>query len=132
MEKIQLDTYTERMLQRKTKELIKWIPYDVYIRVEQIISEALKQHYIFRCKLEEILNLLQEIESKLVAEDNKVSKRKATFKNSCPPIRNSNDRIVFHNQMHDYEVKRFKTMIMLMLAGKADVDEKSKTNGLIF
>jgi len=132
MEKIQLDTYTERMLRKKTKELIKWIPYDVYVRVEQIISEALKQHYIFRCKLEEILNLLQEIESELVAEDNKTSNRKAAFKNSCQIMRNSNDRTVFHNQMNDYEVTRFKTMIMLMLAGKADVDEKSKVNGLIF
>lgn len=132
MVKIQLDTYTERMLRKKTKELIKWIPYDVYVRVEQIISEALKQHYIFRCKLEEILNLLQEIESELVAEDKKVSNRKAAFKNSCQIMKNSNDKTVFHNQMNDYEVTRFRAMIMLMLAGKADVDEKSKVNGLIF
>lgn len=131
MVKIQLDTYTERLLLKKVQGLIKFVPYDIYICIELIINEALSQHFIYLCKLEEIFNMLQESETELAVEDKGKSKRKELFENSCQPKTNHDNKIVFYNQTSDYEVVEFKRVIMMMLTGKSDVVGKNKTNGII-
>lgn len=68
MEKIALDTITERLLLKRTRELIRFVPYDVFVRIEQIVNEAINNHYVYRYKLEELLALLQEVESQKIAK----------------------------------------------------------------
>lgn len=132
MVKIRLDTYTERLLLKRVRGLIKFVPCDIYIRIELIINEALSQHFVYRCKLEEILNMLQESETELDVEDKEKSKRKELFENFCQPKTNHDNKIVFYNQMSDYEVIEFRRVIMMMLTEKSDVDGKNKTNSIIF
>ncbi len=131
MEKILLDTNTERLLIKKLHELSKHVPYDRFIRIEQIINEALLQHFVFRHKLEEILRILQELEEKCKEEQPEVVNRADSFKLSCVPKHEKLDNIVFYNQMFDYEVVRFRKLMLLLMAGKADVDEKQRINGIM-
>ena len=115
MERINLSIYTEQMLKKKLQELRQFIPYDVYILIEQIINKATEQHFIFKSQIEEILSLLHELE-----QDMNIVKT------------NTDNRIILHNQMHDYEVTQFRKILMLMIASKMDTEEKTKTNGIIF
>lgn len=131
MEKIQLDTNSESLLIKKTHELSKHIPYDCFVRIEQIIKEAISQHFIFPYKLEEILRILQELEEKCKEEQPEVVNRADSFKMSCVPKQEKSDNVVFYNQMFDYEVVRFRKIMLLLLAGKADIDEKSRINGIM-
>ena len=132
MDKIVLDLYTERLLLKRTRELIKFVPYDVYVRVEQIVNEAINNHYVYRCKLEELLALLQEVESQVEGDQNKAEQRASKFKNSCMTLRNQKDNTVFYNQMYDYEVVRYKRMVIMMLTGQVNIDDKAKINGVTF
>ncbi len=132
MEKILLDTYTERLLLKRTRELIKFVPYDVFVRIEQIVNEAINNHYVYRCKLEELLALLQETESQKETEENKVNQRTAKFKSSCTVGNMHTENTVFYNQMFDYEIVRYRKIIIMMLAGQANIDDKAKINGVTF
>ena len=132
MDKIVLDLYTERLLLKRTRELIKFVPYDVYVRVEQIVNEAINNHYVYRCKLEELLALLQEVESQVEGDENKAEQRASKFKNSRMTLRNHTHNTVFYNQMYDYEVVRYKRMVIMMLTGQVNIDDKAKINGVTF
>lgn len=133
MDKIQLDIYTERLLQRRTKELLKVVPLELFICIEQIINEAISQHYIYRYKLEELMSLLQEVESKNKLEklDIDIDEGNKRIKNFSQSRSYHNEK-TFYNQMHDYEVVRYRKLIMLMLIGKNDLDEKKNINGITF
>ncbi len=133
MDKIQLDIYTERLLQRRTKELLKVVPLELFICIEQIINEAISQHYIYRYKLEELMSLLQEVESKNKLEklDIDIDEGNKRIKNSSQSRSYHNEK-TFYNQMHDYKVVRYRKLIMLMLIGKNDLDEKKNINGITF
>lgn len=132
MEKIALDTITERLLLKRTRELIRFVPYDVFVRIEQIVNEAINNHYVYRYKLEELLALLQEVESQKDCEEDRVEQRASKFKNSCMTASIQKDNTVFYNQMYDYEVVRYKKMVIMMLAGQVNVDDKAKINGVTF
>lgn len=132
MEKILLDTYTERLLLKRTRDLIRFVPYDVYVHIEQIVNEAINNHYVYRCKLEELLALLQEVESENECEENRTEQRASKFKSSCMISSVQKDNTVFYNQMYDYEVVRYKKMITMMLTGQVNIDDKAKINGVTF
>ena len=132
MERINLSIYTEQMLKKKLQELRQFIPYDVYILIEQIINKATEQHFIFKSQIEEILSLLHELEQH-EDEENVHTVKKRTIRNDMNIVEsNTDNRIIFHNQMHDYEVTQFRKILMLMIASKMDTEEKTKTNGIIF
>lgn len=132
MKKINLSVYTEQMLKKKLQELKRFIPYDVYVHIEQIINKAINQHFIFKSQIEEMLMLLQECEQH-ENEENVYIAKKQTIKNELNTVEsNDNNRIIFHNQMHNFEVMQFRKILMLMIVSKIDTDEKTKTNGIIF
>ena len=132
MEKICLDTLTERILLKRMQELSAIIPYDVFVRIDAIIQEAVSQHYIYRHKIEEILNLLQELETKSITMDEgeTVQTSKASIKNSIKLPNARND--AFYYQKYDFDVTRFKRIFDMMLAESFEADEKIKTNGMTF
>ena len=132
MEKIQLDTYTERLLLKRTQELIKFFPYDVFVHIEQIVNEAINNHYVYRCKLEELLALLQKVESQKENDEKMADQRASKFKSSCINSSIQKDNTVFYNQMYDYEVVRYKRIIIMMLAGQVNVNDKAKINRITF
>lgn len=132
MEKIALDMFTERLLLKRTRDLIRFVSYDIFVRIEQIVNEAINNHYFYRSKLEELLALLQEVETQKVCEENTVEQRASKFKNSCMTASIQKDNTVFYNQMYDYEVVRYKKIIIMMLAGQVNVDDKAKINGVTF
>lgn len=131
MEKVQLDANTESLLIKKLHELSKNVPYDCFIRIEQIINEAISQHFILRHKIEEILGILQELEEKCQEEEPEVVNRADSFKLSCVSKHERLNNDAFHNQMFDYGVVKFKKIMLLLLAGKADMDERQRFNGVM-
>ncbi len=132
MDKIMLDIYTERVLLKRTQELIRSVPFDVFVCIEQIINEAVNNHYIYRCKLEELIALLQEAESQKENDDKMADQRSSEFKSLCMTSNIQNDNTVFRNQMYDHGTVRYKRLIIMMLAGKVSADDKAKINGVTF
>ena len=130
MEKIFIDTYTERLLLKRMRNLIKYIPYDVFARIEEIVNEAVNNHYFFRYRLEELAVLLQEAESQKKCEENRTEQRDTGSQCICMTSHIRKDNTVFYNQIYDYEVDEYKRMIIMMLTGKVNVDDKSKNNGI--
>lgn len=83
MEKIALDMFKERLLLKRTRELIRFVSYDIFVHIEQIVNETINNHYFYRSKLEKLLTLLQKTETQKVCEENTVEQLVSKFKNSC-------------------------------------------------
>lgn len=129
MEKITLDIYTEQLLKKRTNELRQYIPYDIFIRIEQIINRAIAEHFIFKSQIEELISLLQEYEQNSEAEMQQPQKNSIGIKSSNI-VTNNNARIMFHNQTHDFEVVRYRKMLVLILSTMSDTEAKTKINGI--
>ena len=127
MEHILLDAYTERLLLKKTRELERIIPYDIYIQIKNIVCEAVNKHFICRDELNEILRLLQSLPHKNSSEY-KVIDRVAKFKNSCEPKLYRCNNTMHYYQIFDYIVVRYRKIITLMLDSKVDAEKKLKIN----
>lgn len=124
--KIHLDTYTERLLLKRTRELIKYVPYDVFVRIEQIVNEVIDNHFVYRCKLEELLALLQEGQSKKESDKDEIEQRITKSKGSCMSVNMNSDSIAFYNQIYDNEVVKYRKIILMMLASQVNVDYREK------
>lgn len=127
MEHILLDAYTERLLLKKTRELERIIPYDIYIQIKNIVCDAVNNHFICRDELNEILRLLQSLLHKNSSEY-KVTDRVAKFKNSCEPKLYRCNNTMHYYQIFDYIVVRYRKIITLMLDSKVDAEKKLKIN----
>jgi len=132
MEKICLDTLTERVLLNRLQELRMIIPYDVFVCIDAIIQEAVSQHYIYRHKIEEILTLLQELETKSNSNDKgeSVQVSKAAVTNCI--IHKNERQDPYYYQKYDFDVTKFKRIFDMMLAEPIEAKEKIKTKGMTF
>ena len=132
MEKICLDTLTERVLLNRLQELRMIIPYDVFVCIEAIIQEAVSQHYIYHHKIEEILTLLQEVETKSNSNDKgesvQTSKASVTNFTICKNERQD----PYYYQKYDLDVAKFKRIFDMMLAEPIETKEKIKNKGMTF
>lgn len=129
MDKIPLDMYTERLLQKRTQELARFVTYDIFVRIEQIVNEAIIQHYIYRHKLEELMCLLQEVDLKKEDKNSDKAKQVSVFKGSCQTKYHRKENNVLYIHISN-EIDRYRNFILLMLAGKADTNKRTNTNGI--